>query len=188
MVGALLAAQTRPLRGAAIGLGAAAKFAPLALAPLFANAGRATGARAVRWSSAWRWRAVLVAATAPFVPDGGLRELYDRTVGYQAGRPVAVQPLGPGALARLAADRRQGRRPWAWPCWWRSSRGAGARLRLAALAAAVLIALQLAMTHWFYLYIVWFAPLVLVALFAPLRSPAPAAPARGPAARTLAAA
>jgi hypothetical protein len=34
---------------------------------------------------------------------------------------------------------------------------------LAALSAAVLIALQLGATYWFYLYIVWFAPLVLVA-------------------------
>jgi hypothetical protein len=38
---------------------------------------------------------------------------------------------------------------------------------LAALGAAVLIALQLAVTHWFYLYLVWFLPLVLVALLAP---------------------
>ena len=52
----------------------------------------------------------------------------------------------------------------------------------------MLIALQLAVTHWFYLYIVWFAPLVLVALFAPLRSPAPAAAARAAEPRELAAA
>jgi hypothetical protein len=38
---------------------------------------------------------------------------------------------------------------------------------LAALAAAVLIGLQLAVDHWFYLYLVWLAPLVLVALLAP---------------------
>ena len=38
---------------------------------------------------------------------------------------------------------------------------------LAALGAAVLIALQLTLTHWFYLYIVWWLPFVLVALFAP---------------------
>jgi hypothetical protein len=37
--------------------------------------------------------------------------------------------------------------------------------QLAALAAAVLIAFQLTATHWFYLYVVWFAPLVFVALF-----------------------
>ncbi len=38
--------------------------------------------------------------------------------------------------------------------------------QIAALGAAVLIALQLAVTHWFYLYVVWFAPFVLVAVFA----------------------
>jgi hypothetical protein len=37
---------------------------------------------------------------------------------------------------------------------------------LAALAAAVTIGAQLGVTHWFYLYIVWFLPFVLVALFA----------------------
>ena len=42
---------------------------------------------------------------------------------------------------------------------------------LAALAAAILIALQLGVTHWFYLYIVWFLPFVLVALFARYREP-----------------
>ena len=35
---------------------------------------------------------------------------------------------------------------------------------LSALAAAVLIALQLGVTHWFYLYIVWFLGPVLIAL------------------------
>ncbi len=35
-------------------------------------------------------------------------------------------------------------------------------------ALAVLIAVQLAASHWFYLYVVWFLPLVLVALLAPL--------------------
>jgi hypothetical protein len=36
---------------------------------------------------------------------------------------------------------------------------------LAALAAAVLIALQLGVTHWFYLYLVWFLGPVTIALF-----------------------
>ena len=40
-------------------------------------------------------------------------------------------------------------------------------MTLAALAAAVLIALQLTVDHWFYLYLVWFAPLVWVALLTP---------------------
>jgi hypothetical protein len=36
----------------------------------------------------------------------------------------------------------------------------------------VLIALQLGVTHWFYLYLVWFFPLVMLALLAeaPVRS------------------
>jgi hypothetical protein len=36
----------------------------------------------------------------------------------------------------------------------------------AALGAGVLIAVQLVATHWFYLYVVWFVPFVLVAIFA----------------------
>ena len=35
---------------------------------------------------------------------------------------------------------------------------------LAAAAAAILLALQLGVDHWFYLYIPWFAPLVMLAL------------------------
>jgi hypothetical protein len=37
---------------------------------------------------------------------------------------------------------------------------------VSALAAAVTIAVQLPALHWFYLYIVWFLPLVLIAVFA----------------------
>ena len=40
---------------------------------------------------------------------------------------------------------------------------------VAALGAAVLIALQLTVTHWFYLYLVWFLPLLLIALLTPER-------------------
>ena len=105
---------------------------------------------------------VLVAMVAPFVPDGGLRELYDRTIGYQASRPSPFSIWGQvdsldwlqtalkvaaAGLALLVAfvprriDLRQ----------------------IAALGAAVLIAIQLTATHWFYLYVVWFVPFVLVA-------------------------
>ncbi|MGZ8686855.1 MAG: hypothetical protein ACXWZP_00355, partial [Gaiellaceae bacterium] len=40
-------------------------------------------------------------------------------------------------------------------------------LELAALTAAILIAFEVALTHWFYRYIVWFRPFVLLALFVP---------------------
>ncbi len=36
--------------------------------------------------------------------------------------------------------------------------------QVAALGAALLIGLQLTAQHWFYLYIVWFYPLLLVAI------------------------
>ena len=44
-------------------------------------------------------------------------------------------------------------------------------ITVAALGAAVLIALQLGVTHWFYLYIVWFLPLLLLALLGRYREP-----------------
>ena len=44
-------------------------------------------------------------------------------------------------------------------------------LQVAALGAAVLVSVELAMAHWFYLYVVWFAPLALVALLGPYRRP-----------------
>jgi hypothetical protein len=55
---------------------------------------------------------------------------------------------------------------------------------LAAGCAAILIGAELAIEHWFYLYIPWFFPLVMIALLgryaAPLRrsSDAASAPAR----------
>jgi len=44
-------------------------------------------------------------------------------------------------------------------------------VQIAALGAAVLIALQLPTEHWFYLYVVWFVPLVLAAVFAGYEPP-----------------
>jgi hypothetical protein len=55
---------------------------------------------------------------------------------------------------------------------------------LAAACAAVIIAEQLGIEHWFYLYIPWFFPLVIVALLGRLSDPpgpqpvAASAPAR----------
>ena len=55
-------------------------------------------------------------------------------------------------------------------------------VQLAALAAAVLIALQLTLSHWFYLYIVWWFPLAAIALLArPLGVSDGPPPARSPA-------
>jgi hypothetical protein len=182
VVWSLVALRSPPLRGALVGLAAAAKFAPLALAPIFATAGPrlAMPPRGRLWRGPALFALALVAAIAltfaPFIPDGGLREIYDRTIGYQAGRdsPFSVWGLEPSlgwlhtvvTLAAVALALLVGFVP----------RQKDTR-QVAALAAAVLIALQLAVEHWFYLYIVWFAPLVLVALFAPYRWSRPPASA-----------
>jgi hypothetical protein len=39
-------------------------------------------------------------------------------------------------------------------------------VQVAALAAAIVIAVQLAANYWLYSYLVWFYPMVMVALFA----------------------
>jgi hypothetical protein len=162
-VGALLAATIARDRasaaaaGLAIGLGAAAKFVTAPLAPLFA-----------RRSPVVFFVTLLLAVAlvvVPFIPDGGLRELYDRTIGYQASRPSPfsiwgqveslgwLQNMAKGAAAALAVLAA-----------FRPSRP---DLRqTAAMGAAILIAVELTATHWFYLYIVWFVPFAFVALMA----------------------
>jgi hypothetical protein len=146
-----------------VALGAAAKFGSAALAPLFATA---TGER--RWRSAILFAVAFVALTAllivPFLPNGGLHEFYDRTLGYQASRssPFSVWGLAP-SLDFLRPIVRAGAIALAFAVALWPTRKTPAQV--AALAAAVLIAVQVGATHWFYFYVVWFLPLVLAALF-----------------------
>ena len=163
-IGALLALRAAPARGVLVALAAAAKFGSAALAPLLATG---TGER--RWRSTALFGVAFALAAAalvlPFLPDGGLREFYDRTLGYQATRssPFSLWGQAPSldfaqpparaaavALALAVALRPRFRSP----------------AQLAALAAAVTIAVQLTAAHWFYFYVVWFLPFVLVAAFA----------------------
>ena len=170
---ALLALGSPAGRGAVLALAAAAKFAPLVLVPLWAT-GRGP-ARARAWLAfGAAFAAVWVVAFLPVMPPGGAEQVWERTLWsqldrespfsvwgqWEALRPlqVAVQ-VATVALATLLA-------------WRPRQRTTG---QVAALGAALLVALQLATTHWFYLYVVWWAPLALVALFA-LHSTAPSEP------------
>jgi uncharacterized membrane protein len=161
-------------RGALATLAGLTKLAPLALVPLFA--GYRTGRR--RSAAAALGTAALV--LVPVAVGPGLGRFWDRTVGFQAERssPFSIWGLYGGldavqavltvavaafalAVAFVPRDRDE--------------------VTVAALGAAVLIALQLTVTHWFYLYLVWFLPLLLVALLARPGVRAPdAAPTRSP--------
>jgi hypothetical protein len=166
-IGALLTVRSAPARGVFVALGAAAKFGPAALAPLFATADPERRWRGALWFSI-AFVAVAVAATVPFIPDGGLREIYDRTLGYQATRssPFSVWGQAPSldflqSVARVFAVVLA-----VGVAFWPRVKSA---LQVAALAAAVTIAVQLTASHWFYFYVVWFLPFVLVASFASQR-------------------
>lgn len=163
VVGAMLVLASPAARGAMVALSAAAKFGSAALAPLFATA---TGERRRRSAIIFAIAFGVVAAllVLPFIPHGGLRELYDRTLGYQASRssPFSVWGLAP-SLDFLRPIARVGAAALAFAVALWPVRKTPAQV--AALAAAVLIAVQLGATHWFYFYVVWFLPLVLAALF-----------------------
>jgi hypothetical protein len=163
VVWALVALSSAPARGALAALAGATKMAPLALAPLLVR-GRAASRRGVLVASI-AFAAVSLAVLVPFLPDGGVRGLWDATLGYQAGRksPFSVwgqvPALEPLHAAVIAASAGLALLVAVFP------RGSRTTAQVAALGAAVLIALQLGATHWFYLYVPWFAPLVFVALF-----------------------
>lgn len=51
----------------------------------------------------------------------------------------------------------------------------------AAMAGAVIVALELSVEHWYYFYLVWIAPVALVAMLGAYRSPdAPAGEDKAP--------
>ena len=163
-------------RGASAALAGWTKFGSLLVVPLWSGYPRALEVRSVvRFAAGF-----VVASAAAFSilllePDvlHAARLFWDRTFGWQLGRDspfsiwgwgqyhaggvpdlalvqkVVIALVGLGALALAFVPRR--RTP----------------LTVAALTAAVLIGFQLTLTHWFYLYIPWFFPFVVVAVLAP---------------------
>ena len=165
LVCCLLVVSSAPARGLVLAVAAGAKYAPAALAPLFATG---TGERRSRSAVAFGvvFVAVIVAGFTPFVPDGGLSELFDRTLSYQQDRSDACCTLwvlfpgldwlqvplqvAVGALAVAVAFVPRHRSP----------------VQVAALGAAILLGIELSLSNWNPWYIVWFAPFVFVALLA----------------------
>jgi hypothetical protein len=152
-------------RGAATALGGLTKFATLALAPLFAFHGvERTRTRGLLTFSASFLVVAAIALSPIFFEHESLRTVYDRTLGFQSSRGSPFSLWGLYDLEGLQK---------AWQALTVLFAVAIAFLPrrrdvvgLAACAAVVVIALQVSVTHWFYLYIVWFFPLVAIALFA----------------------
>jgi uncharacterized membrane protein len=164
----------RPVaRGAGLALAGLTKFSPFVLVPLLATY------QADPYSGAFggrsRRREVLLFAAGlagvgalamlPTLIDPGIATFWHRTIASQINRdsPFSVwgqvpslEPLrvaliaAVGLLAVLVAFRPRRK----------------SAVQVAALGAALLIGTQLFAQHWFYLYLVWFAPLTFVALAA----------------------
>jgi hypothetical protein len=175
IVATLLVIRWAPLRGVVGALAGLTKFAPLALGPLFLRGiGEVPRPKSIiRFVVAYGL--TCAALMAPIVLGHNLSAFWKDSISYQATRPApfsiwglwgglgAVQHLIQGAAAGLAI----------LVAIIPSRRGL---VELAALGAAVIISLQLGVTYWFYLYITWFTPLVIVALLgAEPRAPEPAA-------------
>jgi hypothetical protein len=178
LIGVLLVAHRPAARGVLGALAGMAKFAPLALGPLLLTQ------RPRSWRFVVAFAITVLVAMIPVLAQHRFALFYDRTIAFQNGRDAPFSVWG----------------TWGWPEGLRTAIQAAAVLfalvvavlprrrdviGLAALAAAILISLQLGITYWFYLYVVWFFPLVLVALIGrdaePGRPPPPPEPAAAPA-------
>ena len=180
ILAALYFAGTPPARGAFAALAGLTKFAPLALAPLLATHGLRdrdgwVGISALRSRALALFLLAFAATVAlvsiPALTHDSLHTIFERTLVYQSNRgsPFSVWGLYglPGlqrvaqlaalalALALAAIPRRDD------------------LVGLAAACAAVIIAVQLGIDHWFYLYIPWFFGLVMVALLGRFGEPTP---------------
>jgi hypothetical protein len=166
LVSALLVATlvllAKPLwRGVTSSLAVWAKFSPLVLGPMLLTLDGWKPRKLALYAGGFA--AVTVAFMLWPAIDPGLKVFYERTIAAQAGRssPFSIWgqdeslewlrdailvAVGILAIALAFVPRKK------------------SLLQVAALSAALLIGVQITLHHWFYLYIVWFFPLMLVAL------------------------
>lgn len=164
ILAALLFAKSPGKRGAFAVLAGLAKFAPFAIAPLLlAHRLREDRARGVALFIA-AFVLVGVAVSEPAWAYDSLHTIYERTIGYQAGRRTPFSPWGLyGGLGGLQTAVQVIAVALAVVVALMPRRGDS--VGLAACAAAVIIAVQLGAGYWFYLYIAWFYAPAIVALF-----------------------
>ncbi len=160
LVAVLLALARPAARGVLAAVATLTKFAPVLLAPMLATH-RAHSRTVALFTVAFA--ATTIALMLWPAMDPGLHTAYDRTIAYQAdrdspfsiwGQVSSLQPLRTAILMAV------GLFSVSLAFWPRRK----SLTQVAALGAALLIGLQLTAEHWFYLYIVWFYPLLLVAM------------------------
>lgn len=178
LVGTLLVAQSPARRGALLAVAALSKLSPLALVPLMAGHGLpARGGRAplmLRFTAAFAL--VGSALFLPVLVHGGASDFLSRTLGFQAGREPAYsiwERLGGDAFSHTAVWIKDSARVL-HGLLVAATVAAGVALMwlprrrdvigLAGASAALLMALQLCAGYYSFTYILWFAPLVLIAL------------------------
>lgn len=170
LLATFLVASSTPARGVFTALSGMTKFASLALAPLFATydpSGKTS------WRKVALFALFYAAATAlclwPVLAHDTLREMYDRTLAYQADRNAPFSVWGLYDLGGLEHVVQVAAAILAVALAFVPRRRD--LIGLAALCAAVIIALQLGISYWFYLYIPWFFPLVMIAILGRHRDP-----------------
>jgi hypothetical protein len=189
LVAALLVATlvlaARPMaRGATLAAATWAKFVAAPLAPMYlthrSGPSSAEGVRARPRAQDTLRRPTLLfilgfllvsvaVMTWPAI-DPGLKTFYDRTIATQAGRssPFSIWGQAPSLEPlRVALLALTGIASVAFAFIPKRK----SLTQLASLSAALLIALQLTLHHWFYLYIVWWFPLLLIAIAALEKGP-----------------
>ncbi len=184
LVASLLALRLAAVRGVLSAFAGLTKFAPLALAPLmWRGVGERLPTRRQTLAFTVAYALAIIVPMLPVLLSGDWHWFWSDTIAYQSGRPAPFSiwglwggyhqtlhlpehiVLGIAVVLGLAA-------PF-WP------RGERTIVEVAALGAAIIIGLQMGITYWFYLYIVWFFPLVIVALV--LAHPSRAGDRDGPA-------
>jgi hypothetical protein len=168
-VASLVAVRFAALRGVLGALAGLTKFAPLGLGPLLL---RGIGPWPPRRRSVIAhvifYVVTIVVAMAPVLLSGDLHSFWNDSIAYQAARPAPFSIWGlwggyhqslqlPEHIV-LGAAVALGLASALLP------RGERTMVQVAALGAAIIIALQMGITYWFYLYIIWFFPLVVIAL------------------------
>ncbi len=153
------------------------KFGALLVAPLWATYPVFELRRVLRFVAAFVVATALAFSILLLEPSlwEAARTFWERTIGFQSGRDSPFSIWGWGqyhargipdlgflqpvvvvlavALAALVAVVPRRKSP----------------LQLAALTASVLVAFQLTLTHWFYLYLPWVVPFVFLWLLLPER-------------------